>query len=61
MNMLLLVGMASHSGAAMNPGWLDSCALCLFIAGFSSLGVGAYLLYKAPKLQPIRVVRRREF
>jgi hypothetical protein len=61
MNMLLLVGMASHGGGPVNPVWMDSCALCLFIAGFVSLGVGGYLLYKAPKLQPVRVVRRRDF
>ncbi len=59
MNMLLLMGMGSHSVGPVNPAWMDSCALCLFIAGFVSLGAGAYLLYKAPRLQSVRMARRR--
>ena len=59
MNMLMLVGMASYGGGAANPPWVDSCALGLFIAGFVSLAVGAYLVYKTPPMRPVRVHRRR--
>jgi hypothetical protein len=58
MNMLLLVGMASTGAGNANPGWMDSCALCLFIAGFASLAAGAYLTYKTSPMRPIRVHRR---
>jgi hypothetical protein len=59
MNILMVVGM-THSAATANPGWLDSCALLLFIAGSVSLATGAYLLYKAPKFQEVRILRRRQ-
>ncbi len=60
MNMLMLIGIAgSTTGAAGGASLGDSCALFLFVSGFVSLVIAAYLLYKAPKFQPMRVLRRR--
>jgi hypothetical protein len=60
MNMLTLVGFAGANvptagGASLG----DSCALFLFLSGAVSLAIAAYLLYRAPKFQPMRVLRRR--
>ncbi len=57
--MLMLVGMAAHGSVAGNPGWTDSFALGLFLAGFASLSAATYMLFKAPGLQPARARRRR--
>ncbi|MBI3552013.1 MAG: hypothetical protein HY077_05795 [Elusimicrobia bacterium] len=59
MNMLMLVGMASHGSVASNPGLGDSFALGFFIAGFASLATAAYLLATAPGPEPLRAARRR--
>lgn len=60
MNMLMLVGVTSYGAGASNPGWVDSCALCLFIAGFVSLAVGAYLAFKRAPEHALRVHLRRD-
>lgn len=58
MNALMLIGMTSTGqGGGIGAG-ADQCALLLFLSGFISLVIAAYLLYKAPKFQPIRYVRR---
>lgn len=53
--------LASHAGgrlAADGP-LGNTFAMFLFVSGAVSLGIAAYLLYKAPKPQPVRVLRRR--
>lgn len=59
MNMLTLIGIAGSSGSVGGCSLGDSCALFLFLSGAVSLGIAAYLLYKAPKFQAMRVLRRR--
>ena len=55
---MMLLSVASRQGSSA-PGLLgDSCAVFLFIAGVVSLAIAGYLLYKAPKAQPVRFVRR---
>jgi hypothetical protein len=57
MNLMLLA--ASMQGAAAGGGVVgDSCAIFLFVSGAVSMSVAGYLLYKAPKAQPLRYSRR---
>ena len=59
MNILVLAA-ASRGGASSSAVLLgDSCALFLFVAGAVSMTIAGYLLYKAPKVQPVRVSARR--
>lgn len=58
MNMLMLVGVTSYGAGSPNPGWVDSCALCLFIAGFVSLAAGAYIAFKSVPAHQLRLPRR---
>ena len=59
MNMLMLAGMAANNTGLGSSIVGDSCAAFLFVSGAVSLVAAFYLLYKAPKLQPIRYVRKR--
>ena len=57
MNLMLLA--ASMQGGAGPVGLVgDSCAVFLFVSGAVSMSIAAYLLYKAPKAQPLRYSRR---
>jgi hypothetical protein len=58
MNMLVLT-VAAKSGIAYQGVFGDSCAAFLFVAGAVSMGIAGYLLYKAPKAQPVRYSTRR--
>ncbi len=58
MNALMLIGMTSSGHLSGISQGADSCALLLFISGFVSLAIAAYLLLKAPKAQPMRYIRR---
>ena len=58
MNTLMVIGMESQL-SPLGGGVGDSCALILFLAGGISLAIAAYLLYKAPRAQPVRYLRRR--
>lgn len=56
----LMIAVSSTGGRLAGPGPLgDSFALLLFMSGAVSLTIAAYLLYKAPKAAPVRIVRRR--
>jgi hypothetical protein len=57
MNLMLLA--ASMQGAAAPGGVVgDSCAIFLFVSGAVSMSIAAYLLYKSPQPQPVRLSRR---
>ena len=58
MNALMLIGMTSSGQVSPLGAGADSCALLLFISGFVSLAIAAYLLHKTPKAQPVRYLRR---
>lgn len=59
MNAFMLAASSTGNRIA-GPGPLgDSFAVFLFMSGFVSLAVAAYLLYKAPHPQPVRLLRRR--
>jgi len=58
MNLLMF---AMTTGTANNgPMGLvgDSCAFFLFVSGAVSMMIAGYLLYKAPKAQPVRYTRK---
>lgn len=58
MNLLMF---AMATGTANNgPMGLvgDSCAVFLFVSGAVSMMIAGYLLYKAPKAQPVRYTRK---
>jgi len=58
MNLLMF---SMQTGSAGNgPAGLvgDSCAVFLFVSGAVSMLIAAYLLYKAPKAQPVRYARK---
>jgi hypothetical protein len=58
MNMLMLA-MASQAGNNGPTGLVgDSCALFLFVSGAVSMTIAAYLLYKEPRVQPVRYTRK---
>ncbi len=58
MNIMILAA-ATQSGAAPIAMLGDSCALFLFVSGAVSMAIAGYLLYKAPKTQPVRAAARR--
>lgn len=56
----LMLAVSSTGGRIAGPGPLgDSFAVFLFMSGAVSLAIAGYLLYKAPRPQPVRVLRRR--
>ena len=57
MNMLI-ISAATRVGIAPTAAFGDSCALLLFVSGAVSMLIAGYLLYKAPKANPARYVRR---
>ena len=57
MNIMILAA-ATQSGAAPSYMLGDSCALFLFVSGTVSMMIAGYLLYKSPKVQPARSMRR---
>lgn len=60
MNGILAVGLVARAGSTGSLAG-DSCALFLLIAGAVSLGIAAYLLYKAPRMPAMRLDRRHYF
>ena len=57
MNGIIVMGLAARASSNGSMAG-DSCALFLLIAGAVSLGIAAYLLYKAPKMPLVRLERR---
>lgn len=56
---LLLLSVGAQAGAANGNLVGDSCAVFLFVAGAVSMMIAGYLLYKAPKAQPVMYSRTR--
>lgn len=59
MHILMLAGNAAAGRMAADAPLGNSIAMFLFLSGAVSLAIAAYLLYKAPKPVPVRIVRRR--
>ena len=59
MNMLVLVGAAAQNGEIAGTGFLNSCALPLFLAGGILLAIAGYFLFKASKPYPILGIHGR--
>ena len=59
MNMLIVAGLIGRNSDIAGGVLGDSFALVLFVSGAVSLGIAGYHLYKAPRFQPVRVIRSR--
>jgi hypothetical protein len=59
MQILMLAATATGGRLASDTPLGNSFAMLLFMSGAVSLGIAAYLLYKAPKPSPVRISRRR--